>query len=109
MASPLNQPSVRRKLIYFGLMLALFAVNTFLWRGVASPLTGGTAPPWTVASQAEALELRETSVGEPELVGSTLRLGLTGSRGLAVTVMWNTAIEKQKKNEWNELELLVKS
>ncbi|MFO0809283.1 MAG: hypothetical protein U0746_11705 [Gemmataceae bacterium] len=109
MASPLNQPSVRRKLIYFGLMLALFALNTFLWRGVASPLTGGVAPPWTVSSQAEALELRETSVGEPELVGSTLRLGLTGSRGLAVTVLWNAAIEKQKKNEWNELELLVKS
>ncbi len=109
MASPLSQQSTRRKLVYFALMLALFALNTFIVRGVASPLTGGKPPAGTVTSQAETLELRETSMGEPELVGSTLRLMLSGSRGLAVTVLWNAAIEKQKKFEWNELELLVKS
>jgi hypothetical protein len=109
MPSPLQQPSARRKLIYFGLILGLFVVNTFLWRGVASPLTGGQPPAWTVTSQANALELREENRGDVDLLGSTLRLGLTGSRGLAVTILWNAAIDKQMKHEWNELEFIVRS
>jgi hypothetical protein len=34
---------------------------------------------------------------------------LTGSRGLAVTALWNSAIEKQKRQEWSELEIAVDS
>jgi hypothetical protein len=109
MPSPLQQPSAQRKLLYFGLILGLFVVNTFFWRGVASPLTGNQPPAWTVASQAKALELTEDTQGESDLLGSTVRLGLTGSRGLAVTILWRAAIEKQKRNEWNELEFLVRS
>ena len=33
----------------------------------------------------------------------------TGSRGAAVTILWKAAIDKQMKNEWNELELIVRS
>lgn len=109
MASPLQHSSTRRKLLYFALILALFAVNTFLWRGVASPLTGGEAPSWTLTSQANALELRDDTKGDADLVGSTVRLGLTGSRGLAVMLLWKAAIDRQTKHEWNELELLVRS
>src|SRR5262245_61843627 len=109
MPSPLQQPSTRRTILYFALILGLFVVNTFLWRGVASPLTGGQAPPWTVTAQAANLELSEQRLGDVDLIGSTVRLGLTGSRGLAVTILWNAAIERQKKHEWNELELLVRS
>jgi len=53
------------------------------------------------------LELTEDTQGEADLLGSTVRLGLTGSRGLAVTILWRAAIEKQKKHEWNEVDLLV--
>src|SRR5688572_22212937 len=109
MPSPLQQPSTQRKLLYFVLILALFVVNTFFWRGVASPLTGNQPPDWTVAAQAQRLELTEDTQGEADLLGSTVRLGLTGSRGLAVTILWRAAIEKQKRNEWNELEFLVRS
>jgi hypothetical protein len=38
-----------------------------------------------------------------------VRLSLTGSRGVAVCLLWAAAIDKQKKNQWNELELLVRS
>src|SRR6202011_4035012 len=34
---------------------------------------------------------------------------LSGARGAAVCFLWSTAIEKQKKHEWNQLELLVRS
>jgi hypothetical protein len=107
MASPLQQQSVRRKLVYTGLILVLFAVTTFLWRGLEIP--GITPAPWTVTGQANAIGIREHSQGEVELSGSAIRLLLTGSRGFAVCVLWSTAIEKQKKHEWNELELLVRS
>jgi hypothetical protein len=109
MPSPLQQPAAQRKLVYFGLILGLFVVNTFFWRGVTSPLTGNQPPVWTVSAQAKDLDLTEETQGEADLLGSTVRLGLTGSRGLAVTILWRAAIEKQKRNEWNELEFLVRS
>ena len=34
MPSPLQQPSTQRKIVYFGLIFALFVVNTFFWRGL---------------------------------------------------------------------------
>jgi hypothetical protein len=108
MPSPLQQTSTRRKLLYFALILALYFVNTFFWRGVASPLTGGVAPPWTMTAQANELELREQNQGDPDLVGDTVSLCLTGSRGLAVTILWKAAIDRQMKHEWNELEVLVR-
>jgi hypothetical protein len=107
MPSPLQVASSRRKLVYLGLILGLFVVNTFFWRGMA---TAETKPsPWTVQAKAANLELSEDTQGEPDLLGSTVRLVLTGSRGLAVTILWQGALEKQKRNEWNELEFIVRS
>src|SRR4051794_18974241 len=106
MPSPLQTASARRKVVYLGLIFGLFVVNTFFWRGVASPLTGNQPPWWTVQAQAARQELTEETQGETDLLGSTVRLVLTGSRGLAVTVLWNAAIDKQMRHEWNELEFL---
>jgi hypothetical protein len=110
MPSPLQQPSTQRKIVYFGLIFALFVINTFFWRGLDTS-DGKSQFAWpTVTSQANDLELREITRGEnAELLGSTLRLLLTGSRGAAVTILWKAAIDKQMKNEWNELELIVRS
>lgn len=96
MASPFQQQAQRRKLLYVGAILFLFTA-AFVWRN------------YSVASQAHNLALRETDQGEVQLTGSAIRLGLTGSRGLATCYLWMSAIEKQKKNQWNELELLVRS
>jgi hypothetical protein len=107
MPSPLQTTSSRRKLLYLALILGLFVVNTFFWRGMA---TAETKPsPWTLQAMAAKLDLTEDTQGEPDLLGSTVRLVLTGSRGLAVTVLWQGALEKQKRNEWNELEFIVRS
>src|SRR5207247_819817 len=91
-------------------IFALFVINTFFWRGLDTA-EGKSQFAWpTVTSQANELELREITRGEnPELLGSTLRLLLTGSRGAAVTILWKAAIDKQMMNEWNELELIVRS
>jgi hypothetical protein len=110
MPTPLQSPAARRKLIYIGLILALFVVNTFLWRGVSVRSgPGGEPPSWTVQANANKLELTEETQGAPDLVGSTVRLVLTGSRGLATTLLWKEAINKQMRNEWTELEFLVRT
>lgn len=96
MASSFQQQSHYRKLIYIALIVVLFTVSWGFRR-------------YVVEVQAEELALREQSLGEVDLTGSAVRLTLTGSRGLAVCVLWINAIEKQKKNQWDELELLVNS
>lgn len=83
-----------RKLVYIGLVLVLFFAS-FVWRR------------YSVEPQAVQLALLEQTRGDVELSGSLVRLTLTGSRGLATCVLWVNAIEKQKKNQWNELEFYV--
>ncbi|HZZ77809.1 MAG TPA: hypothetical protein VFE62_04785 [Gemmataceae bacterium] len=96
MATPLLQKARQRKMIYFGAIIVLFTVSLIHRQLVLEP-------------QAYRLQLREEARGEVELTSSAVRLMLTGSRGLAVTMLWYTAMDKQKRGEYNELELLVKS
>src|SRR5438876_376713 len=96
MATPFQQQALQRKIIYTGLIAMLFTA-AWAWRSYA------------VEPQARDLALREESLGEVELSGSAIRLGLIGSRGLVTCGLWITAMEKQKKNQWNELEILVRT
>ena len=96
MANPLLQKTRQRKMIYFGAIAVLFTISLIHREFVVKP-------------QAYALQLREDSRGEVELTSSAVRLVLTGSRGLAVTMLWYNAMDMQKRNEWHELELVVKS
>jgi hypothetical protein len=96
MANPYQQKAQQRKWIYLGLVLALLTVSIVQRK-------------WVVEKQANDLQLRETTRGEVELTGSAVRLMLTGSRGLAVPILWQTAIEMQKKHQWSELQLVVGS
>jgi len=99
MANTFQQQSLRRKMLYIFLILVLFTAT----------LAFRQAKTYGLDAQAGALEIRDMDQGEVELTGSALRLTLTGSRGLAVCILWQSAINKQMKHEWNELELLVNS
>jgi hypothetical protein len=98
MASPFQQQSLRRKITYIAIILVL-SFATYLVRQSA----------WGIDAQARNLELREQDRGEVGLTGSALRLTLLGSRGLVVCSLWVAATDRQKKHEWNELELIVDS
>ena len=84
-----------RKILYGVLILVLFT-GAFFWRRDA------------VEAQATQLALREESHGELKLSRSVLRLTLTGFQGLATCSLWMSAMDKQKKNQWNELEYRVR-
>ena len=96
MASPFQQRALQRKLIYTALILVLFTV-AWVWRH------------YVVDVQASELAIRELSRGDVDLIGSIVRLGTIGSRGAATCVVWTQALDAQKKNQWNELELLVRT
>ncbi len=105
MSSNRQQLAFRRKIIYLLSMIGLFVV-TLAVRGIVNV---GPGAKWTIQGKAEELELTERAQGESELTGSAVRRLLTGSRGLAICGLWLAAIEKQKKEAWNELELIVNS
>jgi hypothetical protein len=96
MANPYQQRARQRKIVYWALIGVLLTGSLMLRK-------------WVVEPQANNLQLRETTRGEVELTGSAVRLLLTGSKGLAVPILWSSAIEMQKKHQWNELELVVGS
>jgi hypothetical protein len=106
-SAQLQQQAFIRKLIYFGLIVVLFTVMTFSG-GIAQALNGNKpVPALSVSAQAERLQLSESELGQANVLGSTARVVLTGSRGFAMCVLWLGAIEKQKRHEWNDLEMLV--
>ena len=113
MANPIQAASTRRKIIYLAVIAGLFTVTLF-WRGkIALPLSAaGQTLEWfkknTILAQAEGLELRELDQGDPEIVGQAAQVALTGTRGIAVTILWRAAIEKQKRNEFHDLETYVR-
>jgi hypothetical protein len=95
MASPYQQQAFQRKLIYIGSIIVLFTF-AWVWRH------------YVVLAQANQLQLRESARGnEEELSGAVVRIGLLGSQGLTTCLLWNDAIDKQRKNQWNELKLRV--
>src|SRR5436189_213871 len=96
MARSFQQKSRLRKISYAGLIVVLLTASMLFRKFVVEP-------------RAYDLQLRAESQGEVELMGSALRLAMFGSRGLATSVLWQMAMEKQKRHQWNQLELLVKS
>src|SRR5262249_20792114 len=96
MASPFQQQALQRKLIYLGIGAVLFTPS-WMWRR------------YFIEEQSEKLALREENRGEVDLGSSAMKVALPGLRGVATCALWWMAIERQKKNQWNELEMLVRT
>jgi len=96
MASPFQQQSLYRKLTYVILVVALFSLSLWHRKGV-------------INARAEELRLRHVDQGEVSVTDTTARLMLSGLRGVAVTALWSSIIERQKRHEWSEMEVLVRS
>jgi hypothetical protein len=96
MAYTFQQQSTIRKFVYFGLILLLFT-GSLLHRK------------FVINAQADELQMRESARGKADLTDSALRLTLSGVRGVAVTSLWLAVIDRQKRHEWTEMEVLVDS
>lgn len=114
--NPLQRAATFRKASYFGAIVVLFTVSMF-WRGLL-PVPGASAAAplaWlnahTIQSRAKELEVWDANPEESaaDLSGSAVRLALTGSRGLVVTGLWLSAIDKQKRNDFHMFEQRVRA
>ena len=94
-----QKQSLRRKFVYFGIILVLFSLALGLRK------TSG----YGLDDQAGKLAIRDQDLGDGDLTAQAVRLSLLGSRGVTVCALWAAANEKQKKHEWTELELIVRS
>ena len=114
MANSIQRAAFRRRVAYGVAIFALFGLSMF-WRGkLAVPFSGQvSASRWlsdrSVLALSERLELRELDQGDPEIAGATARLACIGARGVVVTALWYAAIEKQKRGEFYEFEILARS
>ncbi len=106
MASPFQQQAFYRKLTYGALILGLFTL-ALAWRKGELKLFGMDIK--GVDAQARDLSIREQSRGEVDWLGALARLSTIGTRGAATCVLWVNAMDAQKKNQWNELELYARS
>jgi hypothetical protein len=106
MASPFQQQVFYRKLIYGGLILVLF---TLAWSVRTREMNLFGLDLKGVDAQARDLSIREQSRGEVDWLASLARLITGGTRGLATCFLWTKAMDAQKKNQWNELELYARS
>ena len=116
MANVYQQAAKQRKLGYLAaiavlLGLSLLVRGTFFPTGTraAEAIAADPVQSLTLDGRAKVHELTDIQKGDTELSGAAVRLLLTGSRGLAVSALWNTAIDKQKKHEWGELDIAVDS
>ncbi len=121
--NPLQKAAFRRKVYYLATILVLFTVSMF-WRGIIPIPLSSTARASearsgiqrgadrlnnaSILNQARTLDLRELEQGESEVEGTFVRLALTGSRGFVVTYLWYSAMDKQKRNDFHEMEELIR-
>ena len=117
----LQRAAFRRKIVYLGVILALFTLSMF-WRGVLSiPLSGARAAnpsavqraadslaARTVLSRSQTLELREVEQGEQDLESSARQLLILAGRGIYVAALWQDAIDKQKRNDFHKMDQLIR-
>ncbi|HVK09186.1 MAG TPA: hypothetical protein VM597_10455 [Gemmataceae bacterium] len=116
MANVYQQQAKQRKVIYLVAIVCLLGLS-LLVRGTffrldkkpVEEVREGGFVSLTMDGRAKVHELTELQQGDTELGGAAVQLLLTGSRGLAICALWNNAIEKQRKQEWNELDISVDS
>lgn len=118
MANVYQQAAKRRKAVYLAamgvlLLASLLVRGTFFRKQIdqqtVQQVKDSPALSLTLDGRAKVHELTELHQGDQELGGAAIQLMLTGSRGLAVCALWNTAIEKQRRQEWSELDIAVNS
>lgn len=116
MANVYQQAVKKRKIAYLAAIGVLFLCS-LLVRGTffridkksADEVRSSGALALTLDGRAKVHELTELQQGETELGGAAIQLMLTGSRGFAVCALWLNANEKQRRQEWNELDIAVDS
>lgn len=107
----LLNPSLRRKVIYLAAIAVLLLPIAYL----SQPATvarggseGNVSAGGKLAKLRAKYNLSQAELGEIDPASETMKLATVGLRGVAVNVLWTSAIHYQKVKDFNNLELTVK-
>jgi len=106
-----QNPSFVRKVIYLAAIAVLLLPIAYLSQ--PATVARGTAdskgsPGGKLAQLRVRYNLSQAELGEIDPASETMKLATLGLRGVAVNVLWTSAIHYQKVKDFNNLELAVK-
>ncbi|MDO4574070.1 MAG: hypothetical protein Q4D98_02525 [Planctomycetia bacterium] len=107
--SPLQSRSFRHKVMYFiGIVVLMIPM---FW--ISQPSTvGAGGEKGTPGGKLEQLrresKISEADIGDVNLAGETIRLGMFGLDGVATLTLWQKADEYKKKKDWTNLSATLK-
>jgi len=104
---PYMRTTLRRKIAYVVCILFLAIPLYFIGYPAQTVVEPGgdvrSAPGGFLAQYRSRVGLSEAQMGEIDPASSTIKLATFGMRGVALSLLWHQANEKQKRHEWNDV------
>ena len=99
--------SLYRKVIYVVSLIVLVILLYAIGRPARIVVEAGgdvrPDPGGLLAQYRTKKELTEAQIGKIDPASSTIKLATFGVRGIAISLLWHQAMEKQKRHEWNDV------
>src|SRR5262245_25537659 len=103
-----QNPSFRRKIAYLAAIVCLLPAIAYLSMPATVGRGGGGNAGGKLAKLRVQYNLSQAELGEIDPASETMKLATLGLRGIAVNVLWSSALHYQKVKDFNALELTVK-
>ena len=105
-----QNPSFVRKVIYLAAIAVLLLPIAYLSQpaSIARGSGGNESAGGKLARLRAEYNLSQAELGEIDPASETMKLATVGLRGVAVNILWSSAIRYQKVKDFNNLELTVK-
>jgi hypothetical protein len=94
--------------IFYGVVLLVLAISLWFIGNPSRIVVGAGgevqyAPGGVLAQYRTEAKMSEVQLGEIDPAGSAAKLATFGMRGVAISLLWHQANEKQKKHVWNDV------
>jgi hypothetical protein len=100
--------SFYRKVIYLVVIAALWIPLSLLSQPASLDNDGNRSPGGKLAQLRDQYQLSQATLGEIDPTSETIKLATLGMRGVAVQLLWNSAQEYQKTENWTSLSAVLK-
>ena len=95
--------SFRRKIIYLSLMALLLVPLSYISRPSSVDTSGTFKEGGILSQQRTKYNLAQASLGDIDPASESMKLATLGMRGVAANILWEKAINYQKKEDWDNL------
>src|SRR6201987_1309998 len=89
-----------RKIILLSLIAILLVLQSLFSQPPSIDSQGNRSPGGKLAQLRDQYQLSQAALGEVDPTSETMKLATLGLRGVAVQILWNTAQQYQKVEDW---------